>query len=129
MQLLFIDESGTIPPKNKIKDANHFTLGGIVIPADLWHEVDKELASLKTRFKITGEIKWRYFAPGANSLAKSVVKKLRNSLFRNSRYVLMYSSNYKQQYEVISLEVGWFVAVVEKMPDCEEGVGESNGTV
>lgn len=72
MQLLFIDESGTIPPKNKIKgDVNHFTLGGIVIPADLWHEVDKELASLKARFKITGEIKWRYFAPGAqlNSLS------------------------------------------------------------
>lgn len=87
MQLLFIDESGTIPPKNKIKDVNHFTLGGIVIPADLWHEVDKELAFLKKRFKITSEIKWRYFAPGKqlNSLSHlnaSQKENLREELYK-----------------------------------------------
>lgn len=42
MQLLFIDEAGTIPPKNKIGCANHFTLSGIVIPEDLWHEIEVE---------------------------------------------------------------------------------------
>lgn len=63
MQLFFIDESGTIPPKNKSNGADFFTLGGIIIPEDLWHELDKELAALKNHFGITGEIKWRYFAP------------------------------------------------------------------
>src|SRR5690348_8691649 len=63
MQLFFIDESGTIPPKNKNDSIEFFTLGGIVIPEDLWHELDKELAGLKTRFGVNGEIKWRYFSP------------------------------------------------------------------
>lgn len=63
MQLFFIDESGTIPPKEKNDGIDYFTLGGIVIPEDLWHELDKELAGLKTRFGVNGEIKWRYFSP------------------------------------------------------------------
>lgn len=63
MQLFFIDESGTIPPKDKSNGVESFTLGGIVIPEDLWHELDKEFAALKSRFNITGEIKWRYFSP------------------------------------------------------------------
>lgn len=63
MQLFFIDESGTIPPKDKINGVDFFTLGGIVIPEDLWHELDKEFAALKNRFNIIGEIKWRYFSP------------------------------------------------------------------
>jgi hypothetical protein len=63
MQLFFIDESGTIPPKDKTSDINFFTLGGIVISEDLWYELDKELTKLKLRFNIVGEIKWRYFAP------------------------------------------------------------------
>ncbi len=42
MQLFFIDESGTIPPKNKIGNAPYFTLGGIIIPEHLWHEIDTD---------------------------------------------------------------------------------------
>jgi hypothetical protein len=63
MQLFFIDESGTIPPKDKNEGIEYFTLGGIVIPEDIWYELDKELAALKIRFKVIGEIKWRYFSP------------------------------------------------------------------
>ena len=63
MQLFFIDESGTIPPKDKNNGVDFFTLGGIVIPEDHWHEIDKELAILKASYKIMGEIKWRYFSP------------------------------------------------------------------
>jgi hypothetical protein len=40
MQLFFIDESGTIPPKNKSNGVDFFTLGG------------KELAILKTTYKV-----------------------------------------------------------------------------
>jgi hypothetical protein len=63
MHLLFIDESGTIPPKNKQASTEYFTLGGIIIPEDLWHSLDKELALLKLAYDVHGEIKWRYFSP------------------------------------------------------------------
>jgi hypothetical protein len=122
MQLLFIDESGTIPPKNKIKDANHFTLGGIVIPADLWHQVDKELASLKTEFKITGEIKWRYFAPGTqlNSLShlnadqkESLREEIYNLIakFKSIRLicaVVDIKSAYKYEYVNCENDLYWY---------------------
>jgi len=90
MQLFFIDESGTIPPRDKIGNVNHFTLGGIVIPEDLWHEIDKALAFLKNNFQINGEIKWRYFSPQKprsqpNSLSHlNAVKKeeLRSAIYK-----------------------------------------------
>lgn len=63
MHLLFIDESGTIPPKNKQSSTEYFSLGGIIIPEDLWHTLDKELALLKLAYDVHGEIKWRYFSP------------------------------------------------------------------
>ncbi len=63
MQIFFIDESGTIPPADKVENAPIFALGGIIIPEDLWHEIDKELARLKKQYRIIGEIKWRFFAP------------------------------------------------------------------
>ncbi|HAT2056622.1 TPA: DUF3800 domain-containing protein [Legionella pneumophila] len=70
MQLFFIDESGTIPPKNKSTEVECFALGGVIIPEDLWHEVDKELAMLKNRYEVDGEIKWRYFSPPKNNSKK-----------------------------------------------------------
>lgn len=69
MQLFFIDESGTIPPKGKNNGVDFFTLGGIIIPEDHWHEIDKELAILKTNYKVMGEIKWRYFSPQKSGAA------------------------------------------------------------
>lgn len=62
MQLFFIDESGTIPPKNKSTNSEVFALGGVIIPEDLWLEVNKELVVIKNKYKINGEIKWRYFS-------------------------------------------------------------------
>jgi uncharacterized protein DUF3800 len=79
MQLFFIDESGTIPPKNKNDGIDYFTLGGIIIPEDLWHELDKELANLKTRFDINGEIKWRYFSPQKTGAAPHPLSHLSGS--------------------------------------------------
>ncbi|HSW70487.1 MAG TPA: DUF3800 domain-containing protein [Gammaproteobacteria bacterium] len=70
MQLFFIDESGTIPPKEKNDGVDYFTLGGIMIPEDFWHELDKELAGLKARFGVDGEIKWRYFSPQKQDAAQ-----------------------------------------------------------
>ena len=63
MHLLFIDESGTPPEKDKAANQPYFVLGGIVIPEDMWGKLASDLARLKNQFQINGEIKWRYFAP------------------------------------------------------------------
>ena len=59
MHLPFIDESGTIPPQSKSDDVECFILRGIIIPKDLWHEIDKEITQLKNKYNVIGEIKWR----------------------------------------------------------------------
>lgn len=66
MHLFFIDESGTIPPKDKI-NVRYFTLGGIIIPENIWQEIDQELIMIKKQAAIVGEIKWRYFSPQKKS--------------------------------------------------------------
>jgi hypothetical protein len=62
MYILFIDESGSVPPPNKVRQ-KHFVLGGIVIPTGIWHNVRKDLDSVKSKYAICGEIKWRFFSP------------------------------------------------------------------
>lgn len=63
MQILFVDESGTPPPVARKETDPFFVLGGVVVPEDIWSKLDSDLKRLKARFRITGEIKWRYFAP------------------------------------------------------------------
>jgi len=62
MNILFIDESGSVPPPGKIHE-KHFVLGGIVIPTGIWHNVKKDLDLIKSKHGVRGEIKWRYFSP------------------------------------------------------------------
>jgi len=64
MHLLFIDESGTPPPPDRLdKGPRYFVIGGIIIPEASWHRVRDRLFGIKTRHRIRGELKWRYFAP------------------------------------------------------------------
>lgn len=63
MQILFVDESGTPPPPEKQNDTPFFVLGGLVVPEDFWSRLATDLKRVKECFGITGEIKWRYFAP------------------------------------------------------------------
>jgi hypothetical protein len=63
VQLLFIDESGTPPPPNHRGGFDYFVLGGVVIPEDVWPKLAQDLAALKAKYRIDGEIKWRHFAP------------------------------------------------------------------
>lgn len=65
MHLFFIDESGTAAPQGK-NHTKYFIIGGVVIPEIHWHEIDKKLNKLKDDYKITSEIKWRYFTPQNN---------------------------------------------------------------
>lgn len=65
MHLLFLDESGTVVPENK-KHSKYFVIGGIIIPEIHWHDLYEKLKDIKKQYKITSEIKWRYFAPNNN---------------------------------------------------------------
>lgn len=63
MHILFVDESGTAPPPEKAALTPLFVLGGIVVPEEVWPKLKVDLETAKRRYKVTGEIKWRFFAP------------------------------------------------------------------
>lgn len=63
MYLLFIDESGTAPPK-PTQHGHFFTLGGVIIPENLWKPLAKKLSEIKRLFQVNDEIKWKYFSAG-----------------------------------------------------------------
>lgn len=65
VHILFIDESGTAPGPDRIKNT-YFVMGAIIIPEGKWGKLRDLLLGLKIRRKIHGEIKWRYFSPGNN---------------------------------------------------------------
>jgi len=75
MYLCFIDESGT-PPKDT-SSIEYFVIVGLIIPEAQWRDMAEEFQDLKddNRFKVRGEIKWRYFGP-ANDDPKNTVKHL-----------------------------------------------------
>lgn len=60
MQLYFIDDSGSISPPNKIRQA-HFVLGGLVVPEEQWHSLERIFFEICKTFNVRGEIKWRFF--------------------------------------------------------------------
>jgi hypothetical protein len=72
MQILFVDESGTPPPPGRSATMPLFVLGGIVIPEDFWSKIAADLRRLKLKYRIVGEIKWRYFAPSKGGKAHSL---------------------------------------------------------
>jgi hypothetical protein len=65
VHILFIDESGTPPSPQKLRD-KYFVIGGIIIPEERWQKMRDGLLGLKVRLGIKGELKWRYFSPGNN---------------------------------------------------------------
>ncbi len=60
MHLFFIDESGSLPKEGKLT-FNHFVLGGLVIPEEQWHHLEKDFFQICKRFNVQGEVKWRFF--------------------------------------------------------------------
>lgn len=72
MHILFVDESGSPPEREKAALQPFFVLGGVVIPEDIWAKMAGDLARLKTQYKISGEIKWRYFAPDRGGKAHAL---------------------------------------------------------
>lgn len=74
MHLCFIDESGTPPKPNKTDRVGYFVIAGLVMHEAQWHGISQDLSKLRGRpdFKVTGEIKWRYFGRDNNDADNSV---------------------------------------------------------
>lgn len=68
MHIFFLDESGTPPGPLGHRD-KYFVIGGVIIPDTVWHQVKDALLGMKARRRVTGELKWRYFAPTNNDSA------------------------------------------------------------
>jgi hypothetical protein len=62
LHIFFIDESGT-PPKPNVTTPKYFVVGGVIMPEGVWHRVRDLMLGMKLRYKIRGEIKWRFFSP------------------------------------------------------------------
>src|SRR5262249_30638411 len=90
MQMLFVDESGTPPPPDKVADTPFFVLGGVSIPEEVWQKLAADLSRIKRTFKVECEIKWRYFAParerakphGLSHLSAAQKEDLRTALYQ-----------------------------------------------
>ena len=77
MYLCFIDESGTPPKRTASSPRPYFILAGVIIHEAQWHEIARELDVLRRtqRFKVLGEIKWRFFG-GENTDPRNSVAHL-----------------------------------------------------
>lgn len=60
MHIFSIDDSGTIHPSDKITQ-DHFILGGLSIPEEQWHNLERDFSQICNEYKIRGEVKWRFF--------------------------------------------------------------------
>jgi Protein of unknown function (DUF3800) len=92
MHMLFVDESGTPPKANRADEQPYFVLGGCMIPEAYWHQVKADLHQLKRKHRVTGEIKWRYFAPpkeNATSHALSHLNAVEKEELRSGLYQII----------------------------------------
>ncbi len=90
MHLLFVDESGTPPKPDKITN-KYFVIAGISIAETKWMELRDAMLGLKVRYKVRGEVKWRYFSPN-NDDALNPFKKLseeKRNAFRNEAFRIL----------------------------------------
>lgn len=74
MHLCFIDESGSPPKPGKVGNRPYFVIAALIMHEAQWHGVSEEVRKLRSRpdFKVTGEIKWRFFGAGNSDVDNSV---------------------------------------------------------
>lgn len=72
MYLCFVDESGHVPSKARAEIVGNFVIAALMVPESQWQGIASEFASAKRRFKVEGEIKWRYFGPNNDEKGNSV---------------------------------------------------------
>jgi hypothetical protein len=90
MHLCFMDESGHVPSRGKSEIVPYFVIAGLIIPETQWRDIAAEFERIKAlpAFRVTGEIKWRYFGAenddeknGLKHLGQGARNALRRQLF------------------------------------------------
>ena len=144
MQLLFLDESGQITPKDK-NHSKYFVIGGVSISENHWHELYKDLNEIKNKYEITSEIKWRYFSPhnnedinGLKHLTFEQKNEVRDKIYElivNYPSIKIFSRiiDIKEAYELPNIndpdDLYWYgyKAVIEKFQDHLQNLSEESG--
>lgn len=90
MHLLFLDESGT-PPKPERAAGKYFVIAGLIVPEGAWHAVARDFKQVKQRYRVTGEVKWRFFGPENNDPDNSVahLNEAERHAFRRGLYAII----------------------------------------
>jgi hypothetical protein len=93
MHLCFLDESGTPPKPSAAGKGRYFVIAGVIMHEAQWHGIATDLAALCKRpeYRVTGEIKWRYFFPKCTDPDNSVAhlsEEVRNE-FRRKLFELI----------------------------------------
>jgi hypothetical protein len=119
MHLFFIDESGT-PPKSGEDRSKYFVLGGIIIPEGVWQRIRDGMQGLKTRRRLRGEMKWRFFAPSNDDdrnpmrgLSQAERDDIRTELFR----IMTAEKSVKFLATVVSAPAAYAMASVNSQDD------------
>jgi hypothetical protein len=124
MNILFIDESNTPLPKEKIKDDKKlFVLSGLIIPEEYWKELNKAFNSILQRNHVKGEIKWRFFSPNKGQTPTSI-SHLSQEEKNNLRFDLLKmlgSKSYLKSISVIcDLEQAYYLPNINNPTDIYE---------
>ena len=119
MYLLFLDESGT-PPRPEKARGRYMVLGGVIIPEGAWVAVKNELSRIKKKYKVTGEVKWKFFGTGSkredNNL--SHLSNPEKDLFRADVFDIMTSrKSIKLLCCVTSIEAAYRMETVKNQDD------------
>lgn len=104
MYLLFVDESGTAPPPDKTTKTPVFVLGGLIVPEATWADLRSDLDRAKRRFGVSGEIKWRFFAPSRGGKPNSL-SHLDDHAKEDLRRALLFAINRQDSVRVIATVV------------------------
>ncbi|MEL6583241.1 MAG: DUF3800 domain-containing protein [Pseudomonadota bacterium] len=95
MYICFIDESGTPPKPTATNPTPFWVLAGVIIHEAQWKNIADELVALKHRYRVRGEIKWRYFGPHNNDPDNSVahLDQSKRDDFRQKMYEILTKRN------------------------------------
>lgn len=95
MYLCFVDESGTPPRPDQQNPAPYWVLASVIIHEAQWKNISLELRELRRKFRVNGEIKWRFFGPHNTDPRDSVahLDQADRDRFRQSMYQIITKRN------------------------------------
>lgn len=110
MYLCFVDESGTPPQPGQANPARYWVLAAVIIHEAQWRNISGELTQLRNKYRIVGEIKWRYFGPHNTDPNNSVahLNQGERDAFRSAMYrILTKRNSIKIIYSVCSVAAAY----------------------